>query len=221
MQVVEVPIFEHATSEYLSARRALLTAEMELRDQIEAVAAQRRKLPAGPTIKDFEFTDAATGGKVKLSELFSTGDALLVYNMMYAPDDEAPCRMCTMWVDGYNGVMRQLSEVVPMAIISRAPVEKLRALRDSRGWNRLRLLSAPAEYSRLVGTENEDGSQNPILCVFRRSGNQISLWYRASAEFPDEAFNSQRGIDLLSPVWNLLDLLPAGRGDWYPAPVTV
>jgi hypothetical protein len=26
-----------------------------------------------------------------------------------------------------------------------------------------------------------------------------------------------RGIDLLSPVWNLFDLLPGGRGDdWYP-----
>ena len=25
-----------------------------------------------------------------------------------------------------------------------------------------------------------------------------------------------RGVDLLSPVWNLFDLLPSGRGDWMP-----
>jgi predicted dithiol-disulfide oxidoreductase (DUF899 family) len=25
----------------------------------------------------------------------------------------------------------------------------------------------------------------------------------------------QRGIDLLSPVWHMLDLTPRGRGDWY------
>jgi predicted dithiol-disulfide oxidoreductase (DUF899 family) len=25
-----------------------------------------------------------------------------------------------------------------------------------------------------------------------------------------------RGIDALSPVWNLLDLTPAGRPDWWP-----
>ena len=25
----------------------------------------------------------------------------------------------------------------------------------------------------------------------------------------------QRGIDLLSPVWHLLDLTPQGRGEWY------
>ena len=29
--------------------------------------------------------------------------------------------------------------------------------------------------------------------------------------------DSARGIDLLSPVWNLLDLTPTGRGDWYPS----
>jgi predicted dithiol-disulfide oxidoreductase (DUF899 family) len=29
---------------------------------------------------------------------------------------------------------------------------------------------------------------------------------------PDE----YRGLDLLSPVWNLLDLTRAGRGDWMP-----
>jgi predicted dithiol-disulfide oxidoreductase (DUF899 family) len=26
---------------------------------------------------------------------------------------------------------------------------------------------------------------------------------------------NERGIDLMSPVWNLLDLTPQGRGDWY------
>jgi predicted dithiol-disulfide oxidoreductase (DUF899 family) len=25
----------------------------------------------------------------------------------------------------------------------------------------------------------------------------------------------ERGIDLLSPIWNMLDLTPQGRGDWY------
>jgi len=27
----------------------------------------------------------------------------------------------------------------------------------------------------------------------------------------------QRGLDLLNPVWHLLDLTPGGRGDWYAA----
>jgi len=27
-----------------------------------------------------------------------------------------------------------------------------------------------------------------------------------------------QGIDLLRPVWHLLDLTPQGRGDWYAEP---
>jgi predicted dithiol-disulfide oxidoreductase (DUF899 family) len=27
----------------------------------------------------------------------------------------------------------------------------------------------------------------------------------------------ERGIDLITPVWNLLDLTPQGRGEWYPS----
>ena len=35
----------------------------------------------------------------------------------------------------------------------------------------------------------------------------------------------ERGIDLLTPVYNMLDLTPQGRGDWYaklayPGPAT-
>ena len=26
----------------------------------------------------------------------------------------------------------------------------------------------------------------------------------------------ERGIDLFTPVWHLLDLTPGGRPDWYP-----
>jgi predicted dithiol-disulfide oxidoreductase (DUF899 family) len=29
----------------------------------------------------------------------------------------------------------------------------------------------------------------------------------------DDVF--ERGIDLLSPVWPMLDLTPRGRGEWY------
>jgi predicted dithiol-disulfide oxidoreductase (DUF899 family) len=25
----------------------------------------------------------------------------------------------------------------------------------------------------------------------------------------------ERGIDLLAPVWNFMDLTPQGRGEWY------
>ena len=39
--------------------------------------------------------------------------------------------------------------------------------------------------------------------------------YSKGAELADD--RRERGIDLLTPVRNLLDLSPQGRGDWYPS----
>jgi predicted dithiol-disulfide oxidoreductase (DUF899 family) len=33
---------------------------------------------------------------------------------------------------------------------------------------------------------------------------------------PADPGQDPRHIDLGSPLWNLLDLTPGGRGDWYP-----
>jgi predicted dithiol-disulfide oxidoreductase (DUF899 family) len=39
--------------------------------------------------------------------------------------------------------------------------------------------------------------------------------YSKGAQMADD--RRERGIDLLSPVWHLLDLTPHGRGEWYPS----
>ena len=77
--------FPGESAEYRGARNALLTEEMELRRQIERVAAQRRELPAGGAIPDdYEFE--GDRGLVKLSELFGSGkNTLAIYSFMYGP----------------------------------------------------------------------------------------------------------------------------------------
>jgi predicted dithiol-disulfide oxidoreductase (DUF899 family) len=51
------------------------------------------------------------------------------------------------------------------------------------------------------------------VSVFSRQGDQVRHVVTESADFPDR---TGRGIDLLSPVWNVLDLVPGGRGEWMP-----
>ena len=67
--------FPGETDHYREARDELLRAEIDLRRQIEAVAAQRRELPFGdepPEDYVFEEWDDGAGapGTVRLSELF-------------------------------------------------------------------------------------------------------------------------------------------------------
>src|ERR1700752_597256 len=80
--------FPGESAEYRRARNALLDEEIELRRQIERVAAQRRKLPPGGMIpQDYVFEEAAPDGKpmkTKLSELFAPGkDTLAIYSFMF------------------------------------------------------------------------------------------------------------------------------------------
>ena len=69
--------FPGESERYREARDELLKAEIDLRRQIEAVAAQRRKLPLGGEAQDYTFQewDAAAGAvrPIRLSELFEDG----------------------------------------------------------------------------------------------------------------------------------------------------
>ena len=69
--------FPNESPQYRRARNVLLEHEMDLRRQVERVAAQRRTLPPGGEIpEDYVFEAADAGGKpkrVRLSELFAPG----------------------------------------------------------------------------------------------------------------------------------------------------
>ena len=68
--------------------------------------------------------------------------------------------------------------------------------------------------ARTCGQEDTEGFQNPGLSAFTRSPDgAVYHRYTIGAEFDE---HNNRGIDPYTPVWNLFDLLPQGRGDWYP-----
>ncbi|AMO99378.1 hypothetical protein CAter10_1614 [Collimonas arenae] len=93
--------FPEESDVYRTARDDLLQAELELRRQLEWVAALRRNLPLGGALKeDYVFDEGdpdldsfGVGKKIRLSELFQDGkDSLILYSFMYGPDMARPCR---------------------------------------------------------------------------------------------------------------------------------
>lgn len=71
--------------------------------------------------------------------------------------------------------------------------------------------------------ENAEGAQGAGLSVLSRDqAGTIHHRYTIDADFDGEAHDpalytgDARGIDLYTPVWHLLDLLPHGRENWYP-----
>jgi predicted dithiol-disulfide oxidoreductase (DUF899 family) len=206
--------------DYIAARIKLARAERRLRDQVEEVAAARRAMPAGKPIADYtlatgprDLSESGPSRTVSLRELFGEKDTLFVYHLMFHPDEAGACPMCSMWVDGFRGVLPHLEQNAAVAVVAKAPLPRLRLWGRRRGWDGLQLVSSyGTTFNHDMNAELEDGSQRPMASVYVADGPAVRHFYTLPASFID---NTERGIDLLSPVWNVLDLLPRGRGEWY------
>ncbi|MGH2616504.1 MAG: DUF899 family protein [Thermomicrobiales bacterium] len=227
-------VYPGESAEYAQARQQLFAAEIALRDQIERVAQMRRALPLGKRMPDYVFREGpaaltrnapADFSDVHLSELFDDGhDTLIVDHLMFAAADDEPCVMCSMWADGYNAVAPHIRQQASFVVVAKAEIGKLRRWARARGWDRIRLLSShDNSFNHDLRMESADGSQWAGVSVFTKDpSGAVHHRYTVDAEFDSETRDTSlyageaRGIDLYTPVWHLLDLLPAGRGDWYP-----
>lgn len=229
--------YPNESDEYRAARNALLDEEIALRAHIEAVAAKRRALPPGGAIpQDYVFERIGKNAMpeaVKLSELFGPHDTLILYSFMYGSERELPCPGCTHLLDQIDGAARHIGRRVALHIVAKSPIARLAAWAHERGWEHLSLISTAGntydadyfgdtskfpqsmrEARNLADGENWDET---IFNVFRKTGGTIHhFWGSEMAFAPSEPGQHHRAGDLVDPLWNLLDMTPDGRGDFFP-----
>jgi predicted dithiol-disulfide oxidoreductase (DUF899 family) len=234
-------VFPGESAEHRAARDRLLEQEIELRRRMEALAVARRELPPGGVVpEDYVFDGATADGTatdVRLSELFEPGkDSLAIYSFMFPRDPaddspgpangqtallplhESPCPCCTALLDQLDGAAEHASQHLNLAVVAKAPLPRLLAFAEERGWRRLRLLSSGANsYNRDYHAETADGAQRPMLTVFHRDGEVIRHFWSSELFYaPTEPGQDPRHVATLEPLWNLFDLTPDGRPrDWY------
>jgi predicted dithiol-disulfide oxidoreductase (DUF899 family) len=206
--------FPNEGSAYRTARNALLEAELGLRRQIEKVAALRRGLPPGGEVPE-DYVFDGDDGPVRLSDLFGDKDTLIVYSYMYGPKMEAPCPACTSILDGIDASVQHVLPRAAVVAVARSPMTRIRAFADGRGWKQLRLLSsADNSYHADYHGEKTDGGQIPALNVFtRRDGRIRHFWSTELLYAPADPGQHGRHVDMIWPLWNLLDMTPEGRGE--------
>jgi predicted dithiol-disulfide oxidoreductase (DUF899 family) len=211
--------FPGESAEYRAARDRLLEREIELRRATEALAQARRELPPGGRIpEDYVFEGRERG--VRMSELFAPGrDSLVIYSFMFpatrpttapgppparplnSPLHEGPCPSCTALLDQLDGAAPHLAQ-------------HLTFVAGERGWRHLALLSSRGNsYNR---AETPDGEQRPMLNVLHRDQGTIRHFWGSELFYaPAEPGEDPRHVGTLEPLWNMLDLTPEGRPDWY------
>src|SRR5438874_2645162 len=200
------------SSEYLAKREEPHLAEL------------RRRLPQGAPIQDYQFEEGSrdlNAGEepmrtVRLSGLFTKPNrSLIIYHFMYGKRQTKPCPMCTAWLDGANGVAGHLAQNLDFAVVAAADIATLRAHARTRGWDKLRLLSAGnSTFKYDLGSEDREGHQDSTVSVFTRDADgTVRHFYSAHPRMAPDI--QQRGIDLLAPIWHFMDLTPQGRGNWY------
>jgi predicted dithiol-disulfide oxidoreductase (DUF899 family) len=212
------------SDEYRRARDELLEAEIELRRQEEAVAAQRRTLPVGGEVtRDYVFDSRS--GRVRFADLFANGkDKLYLYNFMFIPGErglplEVACPSCTSIIDAMDGAFRHLLDRVDVAIVAKAPIDQFASWGKERGWRFAPLYSSlGTTFNRDYHAESDEAGQLPLAHVFTRT--DATIHHRWSSELftaPRDGDQHPRHVDYMWPIWKVLDVTPDGRGtDWHP-----
>jgi predicted dithiol-disulfide oxidoreductase (DUF899 family) len=208
--------FPNESPEYRKARNTLLAEEIELRRHIERVAALRRAMPAGGELPE-DYSFEGEKGRSHLSDLFGDKQTLVIYSMMFGPQRQRACPMCTAMLTSWEGTARNLRERVALAVTARSPIARLLDFKKERDWNNLQLYSdTKGDFTRTY-VSAEDGDV-PALNIFtRRDGTIRHFWAgEMSGEMADPG-QDPRGAPDADPLWTVLDLTPEGRGrDWYP-----
>jgi predicted dithiol-disulfide oxidoreductase (DUF899 family) len=214
------PRFSNEGSAYAKAREALLAEEIEVRRHLGRLARQNRELPEGPEMPDSWKFVGMNGGEVGLAEMFGQHDTLVLYHWMYGPERNRPCPMCTNLLGPLAGNAADLRQRAALAVVSRSRVERMVAFGVERGWRDLPFYQAVGDdFSVAIGGfDPEKHGEMPVLMVLQRKDGKARLhWMGETTMAMADPGEDPRGAVDLSPLWNVLDLTPAGRDPkWYP-----
>ncbi len=174
--------------------------EYELQDMKRKLAELRRTRPR-ESVSDYALTDS-DGQEAKLSRLFGNQSRLiLVHNM------GRDCPYCTMWADGFTGLLPHLASRAAFAITSPDAPEAQKEFARSRGWDFPMYSTQGTSFVADMGFDDEKEGLMPGVSVFAKESDG-RIYRVGRAEFgPGDNFCA---------VWHFFELLPEGIGDWEP-----
>ena len=191
--------------EWESAREALLVKEKELTRALDAMAAERRRMPWMAVEKAYRFEGPT--GKVGLLDLFEGRSQLIVYRAFFEPGVEGwpdhACVGCSMVADHVAHLAHLNARDTTLVFVSRAPQADIARLKARMGWA-VPWFTVTDGFDADFGVDEWHGTN-----VFYRNGDRIFRTY----------FINNRGDEQMGSTWNYLDITPLGRQEaWEDSP---
>ena len=205
--------------EWLAARKAHLATERELTRLRGEMTRQRRELPWVKVEKEYAFEGA--DGKESLADLFDGRSQLIVYHFMFGPDWKEGCPGCSLLADHLDGVRTRLAQRdVTLVVVSRAPLAKIEAFKQSKDWHFKWVSSHGSDfnYDYHVSFTPEEKARGEVYYNFdlrkfesdELPGTSVFCNDAAGDVFHTYSVYGDGG-DLLVGTFNFLDLTPKGR----------
>ena len=193
-----------SAAEWQKAREALLAKEKEHTRALDALAAERRRLPMVRLSTDYEFT-APNGTTEKLADLFDGKQQLVIYHFMLAAGSDHICGGCGSFTDNLPHDQTHLNaRDTRLILMSPAPHKQITAVQNRFGWT----LPWYSAYGNNFYTDLNLGGGFGLSVLLQDNEDIFRTYHTAG-----------RGVDRLRADFNLLDLTPYGRKEaWEDSP---
>jgi len=205
---------------WLAARKQLLAKEKEFTRLRDELSQQRREMPWEKVEKRYVFE--GVNGKATLADLFDGRSQLLVYHFMFGPGWEQGCPSCSFLGDSFDGITIHMAQRdTSFVAISRATLPEIEAFKKRMGW-KFKWVSSNGNdfnYDYKVSFSKEDiASGKPVynygtIPFPSEEGPGASAFIKKDGEIFHTYSTYSRGLDILLPMYNWIDMTAKGRDE--------
>lgn len=219
------PTIDHpvvSREEWLEARKALFARERAMTRELDALRAERRRLPWVKIERPYVFEGPE--GECTLADLFGGRSQLAVYHFMLTPGSDHICSGCSYTMDHVDAARQHFEQAdLAFAAVSRAPVQRIGEVKRRMGWTFPWVSSGDGDFNYDFGVsftpENRAAGRaiyNYGLTPIQRSPDMfgVSIFVKDRNGGVFHSYSTyHRGTELLMGAFNWLDLVPKGRNE--------
>jgi predicted dithiol-disulfide oxidoreductase (DUF899 family) len=182
---------------------ALRVREKAATRELDAIAAQRRRLPI---VEMPDYVLEGEEGPVRLAEIFGEHPQLIVYSHMWHEGAEWQCGGCTGFTSQFTRLAGLEKFDARFVIVTQGPIDEALAYKRKVGNTMTWYSTADSTFGSDIGASPSGGF---AVNVFLRNGDTVYRTWHTDG----------RGTEQLSYLFALVDLLPYGRQEeWQDSP---